>query len=64
VTPYLVRPVDAQRLANPTEGYKAPNDIERILEGRVHSARLQPGRDGPVGRNGRQLVGPVGFILD
>jgi pilus assembly protein CpaC len=64
VTPYLVRPVDKQRMATPTDGYKAPSDVERILEGRVYSARLQPGRSGPVGRDGRQLVGPVGFILD
>lgn len=64
VTPYLVRPVDEQRVATPTDGYKAPSDIERILEGRLHSARLQPGREGPVGNNGRQLVGPIGFVLE
>lgn len=64
VTPYLVRPVDEQRLATPNDGYKAPSDVERILEGRLHSARLQPGREGPVGNNGRRLIGPVGFVLE
>ena len=49
VTPYLVRPVDEPVLATPNDGYQAPNDIERILEGRLHSAQLHPGRGGPQG---------------
>jgi pilus assembly protein CpaC len=64
VTPYLVRPVDEPVLASPTDGYRAPNDVERILEGRLHSARLQPGRGGPVGPQGQRLAGPVGFVLE
>ena len=32
VTPYLVRPVSGQ-LATPTNGYRAPTDPERVLEG-------------------------------
>ena len=34
VTPYLVRPVNPQQLASPLDGYRAPNDGQRILEGR------------------------------
>jgi pilus assembly protein CpaC len=65
VTPYLVRPIDEPRLALPTDGYRAPSDVERILMGRLHSARLQPGRAGPVNPDGaRRLVGPVGFVLE
>jgi pilus assembly protein CpaC len=64
VTPYLVRPVDAPVMASPTDGYRAPSDIERILEGRLHSARLQPGRGGPIGPEGQRLAGPVGFVLE
>jgi pilus assembly protein CpaC len=65
VTPYLVRPVEeAAAMASPTDGYQAPTDIERILEGRLHSARLQPGRDGPIGPQGQRLAGPVGFVLE
>ncbi len=64
VTPYLVRPVDAPVMALPTDGYRAPSDIERILEGRLHSARLQPGRGGPVGPEGQRLAGPLGFVLE
>ena len=64
VTPYLVRPVDEPVMALPTDGYKAPSDIERILMGRLHSAQLQPGRGGPLNPEGRRLVGPVGFVLE
>jgi pilus assembly protein CpaC len=64
VTPYLVRPVDEPVMALPTDGYKAPTDIERILEGRLHSARLQPGRPGPLAPQGQRLAGPVGFVLE
>jgi len=65
VTPYLVRPVEAAAaMESPTDGYKAPTDIERILEGRLHGARLQPGRGGPIGPEGQRLAGPVGFVLE
>jgi pilus assembly protein CpaC len=65
VTPYLVRPVDEPVMALPTDGYRAPSDIERILMGRLHSAQLQPGRGGPVSPQGaRRLAGPVGFVLE
>jgi pilus assembly protein CpaC len=64
VTPYLVRPVDEPVLATPGDGYKAPNDIERILQGRLHSAQLHPGRGGPQGPQGQRLTGPVGFVLE
>jgi len=33
VTPYLVRPVSG-RMALPTDGYRAPNDAQRVLEGK------------------------------
>ncbi len=64
VTPYLVRPVSEPVLAAPTDGYQAPSDIERILEGRLHHAKLHKGRGAPVGPEGQRLVGPIGFVLD
>ena len=65
VTPYLVRPVNEPEMALPTDGYRAPSDVERILMGRLHSARLQPGRAGPLSPEGsRRLIGPVGFVLE
>jgi pilus assembly protein CpaC len=64
VTPYLVRPVDEPVMALPTDGYRAPSDIERILMGRLHSAQLHPGRGGPLSPEGQRLVGPLGFVLE
>jgi pilus assembly protein CpaC len=48
VTPYLVRPVSGQ-LALPTSGYRAPTDVERVLEGQTFK--------GP--RGGRAGVAPA-----
>ncbi|MFK4872980.1 type II and III secretion system protein family protein [Novosphingobium sp. ZW T3_23] len=31
VTPYLVNPVDASQIALPTDGFNAPNDLQRLL---------------------------------
>ena len=31
VTPYLVNPVDANQIALPTDGFKSPNELQRIL---------------------------------
>ncbi|WOK36471.1 type II and III secretion system protein family protein [Sphingomonas sp. C3-2] len=35
VTPYLVKPVSANRIALPTDGYRAPNDGENFLLGQT-----------------------------
>ena len=48
VTPYLVRPVSGQ-LALPTDGYRAPTDVERVLEGQTF---VGPSR-------GRRVVTPA-----
>jgi pilus assembly protein CpaC len=65
VTPYLVRPISEPQLAaRPTDGYRAPSDVERILEGRLHSARLPEGRPSPATPEATRLVGPVGFVLE
>jgi len=37
VTPYLVNPVDGNQIALPTDGFNAPNDLQRIL-GNMDSA--------------------------
>ncbi|WHU00829.1 MULTISPECIES: type II and III secretion system protein family protein [unclassified Sphingomonas] len=33
ITPYLVKPVNANQIVLPTDGYRAPNDLERVLLG-------------------------------
>jgi pilus assembly protein CpaC len=35
ITPYLVRPVNANQIVLPTDGYKAPNDFDRIVMGQL-----------------------------
>ncbi|GGE78725.1 type II and III secretion system protein family protein [Sphingomonas prati] len=46
VTPYLVKPTDANRIVLPTDGYRSPNDAARILGGQLaegsNSPRLVP----------------------
>src|SRR3546814_3290471 len=37
VTPYLVKPVSASAIRLPTDGAKAPTDVERILLGKTFS---------------------------
>jgi pilus assembly protein CpaC len=36
VTPYLVRPATASALALPTDGYRAPTDADRVLNGTTY----------------------------
>jgi pilus assembly protein CpaC len=39
VTPYLVKPVSANQIALPTDGYKGPTDAERLLMGQTFSGK-------------------------
>jgi len=39
VTPYLVKPVNANQIVLPTDGYRAPNDAARILGGQLAEGR-------------------------
>ncbi|HWI86212.1 MAG TPA: type II and III secretion system protein family protein [Sphingomonas sp.] len=34
VTPYLVKPIDARRVALPTDGYRSPSTLERVMLGK------------------------------
>ena len=64
VTPYIVRPVSAARMAAPTDGLVAPTDRDRILHGRMYRPTLQRGPRAPRAEDGGGLSGPAGFILD
>lgn len=48
ITPYLVKPVDANRIALPTDGYKAPTDAERIIAGQLSSPTQGGARPKPT----------------
>ena len=36
VTPYLVKPVDANKIVLPTDGYRSPTTTERVLLGKMY----------------------------
>ncbi|WP_240529986.1 type II and III secretion system protein family protein [Novosphingobium sp. PC22D] len=47
VTPYLVNPVNAKDIRLPTDGFNAPNELQRLL-GNMDSSKGEPGRPGPT----------------
>ena len=48
VTPYLVRPTSGQ-LALPSDGYRAPTDVQRVIEGQSFTGRSGPPAAAVVG---------------
>lgn len=42
ITPYLVKPVNASEIVLPTDGYKTPDDFQRILGGQLSSSTANP----------------------
>ncbi len=64
VTPYIVKPVSAPRMASPLDGFHPPSDMERLVVGGTHKRDRTPGRPASVVGDGRSLIGPVGFTLD
>jgi pilus assembly protein CpaC len=57
VTPYLVRPVSANQIALPTDGYRHAGDGERVLLGQEHASRSGETRPMPASAAPR-TVGP------
>ena len=64
VTPYIVRPVSANRIMAPTDGFTAPSDVERIIGGQSYKQQLPDNGETPRTKDGQGLVGPTGFQLD
>jgi pilus assembly protein CpaC len=48
ITPYLVRPVNANQIVLPTDGYRAPNDLERIFGGQLSAGTTGGDRPKPM----------------
>lgn len=48
ITPYLVKPTNANDIALPTDGYKAPTDLQRVLLGQLQSGQTGGDRPKPV----------------
>ena len=64
ITPYIVRPVGQKPLALPTDGFVAPNDVERILGGQTYRQQMPERSAGARTRGGQTLIGPAGFVLE
>ena len=47
ITPYLVKPVSANQIALPTDGYRAATDVQRLLTGQSYSGKSNEGRPKP-----------------
>lgn len=61
ITPYLVKPVSANRIAMPGDGYRAPNDGESILLGQTFKGTSGGQRPVPVAAPPRTVQpGPAG----
>ncbi|RYE04167.1 MAG: type II and III secretion system protein family protein [Sphingomonadales bacterium] len=60
ITPYLVKPVNANQIVLPTDGYKAPDDFQRIFGGQLSGStpadRPKPSMANP---NGQPSVGAM-----
>ena len=64
VTPYLVKPVDASQIALPTDGYKAPTDLDRVFNGQLSRGvsggdRPKPSVTEPTGEPSIGAVTPL-----
>ena len=60
VTPYLVKPVSADRIVLPTDGYRSPLEADRILRGQFSDGVTGEKRPGPTVGPSRAVQQPVG----
>jgi len=62
VTPYLVRPVSANRIALPTDGYRNPDEAQRVLIGRDNASRTGEQRPVPQMAPARTVQPGIGTV--
>ena len=48
ITPYLVKPVNANEIVLPTDGYRAPTDLGRVFMGQLGGGQAGTARPGPT----------------
>jgi pilus assembly protein CpaC len=63
ITPYLVKPVNANQIVLPTDGYQAPNDFERIIGGQLNQRQDDKPKPKPMmapPANAQPSVGALG----
>jgi pilus assembly protein CpaC len=59
VTPYLVKPVSANEIALPTDGYKAATDAQRLLLGQSYSGKTGEQRAKPSAGDAQTIPAPA-----
>jgi len=57
VTPYLVKPVDANQIVLPTDGFRTPDDLQRILGNMDSDSVSDPDRPKPTAAPATQTPG-------
>jgi pilus assembly protein CpaC len=62
VTPYLVKPVNGNDIALPTDGYQSPNELERLGGFMSNGATADPAVTKPTTREGNAPPPAVGSI--
>lgn len=62
ITPYLVKPVNANDIVLPTDGYKTPTDVERVLLGQLSSGKTGGDRPKPTLEAGPPATPAVGAV--
>lgn len=58
ITPYLVRPVSADQIVLPTDGYQNPTDVQRFLLNGIADGTTGEGRPMPTLEQGDPATGP------
>jgi len=64
VTPYLVRPVSANQIALPTDGYRNPDEAQRLVVGQENDGRTGEQRPGPTAAQPRTVAPGIGAVGD
>ena len=62
VTPFLVKPVSANQIALPTDGYRTSDDFHRFLLGQQHKGRSGEQRPQPVAAPPRTVGPAIGAV--
>lgn len=60
ITPYLVQPVNGNDIKLPTDGYKSPTDVERVLLGQLSSGTTGGDRPKPTLEAGPPVAPAIG----
>ncbi|WBH16772.1 type II and III secretion system protein family protein [Sphingomonas radiodurans] len=62
ITPYLVKPVNANEIVLPTDGYESPSDVERVLLGKLGGGKSGESRPKPRMEAGPPAAPAMGAV--